>query len=255
MNRIEMGRVLAFLLQHRRMETIPRGKGRQDERDLARLLNDADLEARTELEGLLQGFGFDLASFDDFQTQGLVPGGKIFLLPRRLDQVSALFSERWIDERMQLKNETITSRRIWFTQFWFVLLFLFYTRRNRVATEISRYVETTFTRADLVQAMHEYINDLVRKLGQDALQGDTVYNCLISESGTQVDKYADRFIDLMVDGSVVDDLGTDRYRQSLLGALEMKNNHLQGLEPWIQATSPLEAGRDLLIRPADTSES
>jgi hypothetical protein len=146
MNRIDMGRVLAFLLQHRRMETQPRGKGRQDERELARLLDEADLEARTELEGLLQGFGFDLASFDDFQTQGLAPGGKVFLLPRRLDQVSALFSERWIDERMQLKNETITSRRIWFTQLWFVLLSLFYTRRNRVATEVTRYVETTFTR-------------------------------------------------------------------------------------------------------------
>jgi hypothetical protein len=255
MNRIEMGRVLAFLLQHRRMETIPRGKGRQDERDLARLLNDADLEARTELEGLLQGFGFDLVAFDDFQTQGLAPGGRVFLLARRLDQISALFGERWIDERMQLKNETITARRIWFTQLWFVLLFLFYTRRNRVATEVSRYVETVFTRADLVQAMHEYINDLVRKLGQDAVRSDTVYNCLISESGTQVDKYADRFIALMVDGALLDDLGTDRYRQSLLGAVEMKNNHLQGLEPWIQATGPLDAGRDLLIRPSDTPEA
>jgi hypothetical protein len=249
-----MGRVLAFLLQHRRMETQPRGKGRQDERELARLLDEADLEARTELEGLLQGFGFDLASFDDFQTQGLAPGGKVFLLPRRLDQVSALFSERWIDERMQLKNETITSRRIWFTQLWFVLLSLFYTRRNRVATEVTRYVETTFTRADLVQAMHEYINDLVRKLGQDALQGDAVYNCLIAESGGQVDKYAGRFVELMVDGGLVDDLGTDRYRQSLLGAVEIKNNHLQGLEPWIQAAGPLEAGRELLVRPADSPE-
>lgn len=55
---------------------------------------------------------------------------------------------------------------------------------------MTRYVETTFTRADLVQAMHEYINDMVRKLGQDALKGDVVYNCLISESGAQVDKYA-----------------------------------------------------------------
>ena len=255
MNRIEMGRVLGFLMQHRRMETMPRGKGRQDERELARVLDEADLEARSELEGVLQGLGFDLASFDDFQTQGLAPGGKVFLLPRRLDQASALFSERGIDERMQLKNETITARRIWFTQLWFVLFYLFYTRRNRVATEVSRYVETSFTRADLVQAMHEYINDLVRKLGQDALQGDAVYNCLISESGAQVDKYAGRFIDLMVDGAQVDDLGADRYRQSLLGALEMKNNHLQGLEPWIQATGPLEAGRELLVRPSDSTES
>lgn len=254
MNRVEMGRVVAFLLRHRRMETIPRGKGRLDERELARLLNDAGLDSRTELDGLLQGFGFELASFDDFQTQGLAPGGKIFLLVRRLDQVSALFSERWIDERMQVRNDSVTARRIWFTQLWFVQLFLFYTRRNRVATEVARYVETTFTRADLVQATHEYINNMVRKLGQDAVQGDAVYSCLISESGAQVDKYADRFIELMVDGALIDDLGAERYRQSLLGALEMKNNHLQGLEPWIQASGPLEAGRDLLVRTVDPSD-
>lgn len=254
MNRLEMGRVLAFLLQYRRMETIPRGKSRHDERELARILDDADIETRTELDGLLQGLGFELVAINDFQTQGLAPGGKVFLLPRRLGQASALFSERWIDERMQLKNDTITTRRIWFSQLWFVLFSILYSRRNRVASEVSRYVETTFTRADLVQTMHEYINDLVRKLGQDALQSDVVYNCLISESGTLVDKYASRFIELMVDGAQLDDLGADRYRQSLLSALEMKSNHLQGLEPWIQTASPLEAGRDLLVRPSDSFE-
>ncbi|QZA77478.1 hypothetical protein K4H28_14520 [Deefgea tanakiae] len=254
MNRFEMGRVLAFLLQYRRMETIPRGKGLRDERELARTLDEADIETRTELDGLLLGFGFDIVTFSDFQTQGLAPGGKVFLLLRRLDQASALFSERWIDERMQLKNDTITSRRIWFTQLWFVLFSIFYSRRNRVATEVSRYVETTFTRTDLVQAMHDYINDLVRKMGQDTLQSDVVYSCLIAESGTIVDKYASRFIDLMVDGAQIDNLGADRYRQSLLCALEMKSNYLQGLEPWIQATGPLETGRDLLVRPSDSSE-
>jgi len=254
MNRLEMGRVMAFLLRHRRLETIPRGRGRSDERELARLLNEADTVARAELEGLMQGFGFDLAHFDDFKTQGLAPGGQIFLLVRRLDQTSALFSERWIDERMQVRNDSVTTRRIWFTQLWFVLLFLFYTRRSRVATEVARYVETTFTRADLVQATHQYINDLVRKLGKDAVQDDVVYNCLIAESGTQVDKYADRFLGLMVDGALIDDLGAERYRQSLLGAVEMKNNHLQGLEPWIQTTDPLEAGRGMLVRTVDSED-
>ncbi|WP_426683522.1 hypothetical protein ABFU84_02155 [Xanthomonas translucens pv. undulosa] len=254
MNRLEMGQIMAFLLRHRRMETLPRGKGRNEERELARLLSEADAIARAELEGLLQGFGFDIAHFDDFKTQGIAPGGQAFLLVRRLDQTSALFSERWIDERMRIRNDSVTERRIWFTQLWFVLLFLFYTRRSRVTTEVARYVETTFTRADLVQTTRQYINDLVRKLGKDAVQDDAVYNCLIAESGTQVDKYADRFLGLMVEGALIDDLGADRYRQSLLGAVEMKSNHLQGLEPWIQATDPLMAGRDVLVRTVDPED-
>lgn len=254
MNRLEMGRVMAFLLRHRRLETLPKGKGGADERELARLLGDADADARAELEGLLQGVGFDLAHFDDFKTQGLAPGGQVFLLVRRVDHASALFSEQWIDERMRVRNDAVTTRRIWFTQLWFVLLFLFYTRRSRVATEVARYVETTFTRADLVQATHEYINDLVRKLGRDAVQEDEVYQCLIAESGAQVDKYADRFLGLMVDGALIDNLGADRYRQSLLGAVEMKSNHLQGLEPWVQATDPLEVGRNLLVRIAEPDD-
>ena len=254
MNRLEMGRVMAFLLRHRRLETIPRGKGCDEERELARMLSEADSMARAELEGLLQGLGFDVAHFDDFKTQGLAPGGRIFLLVRRLDQPSALFSERWIDERMQVRNDTVTSRRIWFTQLWFVLLFLFYTRRGRIATEVARYVETTFTRGDLVQATHQYINDLVRKLGREAVQDDAVYNCLSAESGAQVDKYADRFLGLMVDGALIDELPGERYRQSLLGAVEIKHNHLQALEPWIQATDPLEAGRGVLIRTVDPED-
>lgn len=257
MNRIEMGRVMAHLLQHRRLDTTSKRKPRSDERDLALLLSGAGIDERAELEGVLQGFGFDLAHFDDFKTQGIAPGGQVFLLVRRLDQVSELFSERWIDERMQVRNDTVTARRIWFMQFWFVLLFVFYTRRSRVATEVSRYVDTTFTRADLVQAMHEYINDMVRKLGRDAIEDDVVYSCLISESGAQVDKYADRFIELMVDGALLDSLGDDRFRQSLLGAVEMKNNYLQGLEPWLQsagaAAGPLEVARAALVRAVDST--
>jgi hypothetical protein len=258
-NRVQMGRVIAHLQRHRRIDTSAKLKPRSDERELAKFLNDSSVDDRADIEGVFQGMGFDLVHFDSFKTNGLAPDANVFLLVRRHDGPNELFSERLIDERMQVRNDTVTARRIWFTQFWFVLLYLFYTRRSRVSSEISRYVETTFNRADLVQAMHEYINDMVRKLGKDTLSDDAVYSCLVSESGVLVDQYAGRFIDLMVDGQLLDRLGDDRYRQSLLSAVEIKNNCMQGLEPWLQTAGeppkgPLEAGRELLIRPVEPGD-
>lgn len=263
MTRSEMGQITAYLLKYRRLDsTASRRKSRSDERALAIILRDAGLDERAELEALLRGFGFDLAHFNDFNTQGIAPGGHVFVLTRRLDEVNELFGERWIDERMQLRADTVTERRIWFAQIWFVMFSLFYTRRARVATEVARYVETSFTRADLAGAMHEYINDLVRKLGQEAVRDDVVYKCLTSEAGMQIEQYCERFLGLMVDGGLLDRLGEDRYRQSLLCAAEMKNNHMQGLEPWIRTVeasgNPLEASRALLVKvgdPADSPES
>ena len=103
--------------------------------------------------------------------------------------------------------------------------------------------------------MREYINELVRKLGHDALKDDTVYSCLISESGTLVEQYAERFLSLMTDGALLDRLGEDKYRQSLVSAAEMRSNYLQGLEPLMQALikagNPLEESPSLLVRVVD----
>lgn len=259
MTRFEMGQIMAYLLKTRRLDSaVGKRKIGVDERALAITLRDAGLEERAELEGLLRGFGFELAHFTDFNTQGIAPGGHVFLLIRRLDEINELFGERWIDERMQYRADTVTERRIWFAQFWFVLFSLLYTRRDRVTTEVARYVETTFMRADLVDAMRDYINDLVRKLGHETVQDDTVYECLTSESGRLIESYCERFLGLMTEGGMLDRLGDDRYRQSLLSAVEMKSNHMQGLEPWLRAveatSSPLEAGRTWLVRVGEQSD-
>lgn len=255
-----MGQIMAHMLKTRKLDsTASKRKSRVDEHTLALALRDASLDERAELEGLFRGFGYDLVHFTDFNTQGIAPGGHLFLLVRRLGEVNALFSESWIDEYLQLRGNNVTERRIWFVQIWFVLFSLFYTRRNRVITEISRYVETNFARLDLARAVHEYINELVRKIGSDTIHNDVVYKCLTSETGKQVEQYCDRFLDLMCDGGLLDRLGEDRYRQSLLSAAEMRNNHLQGLEPWLSTvesmdTNPLESGRTLLIRTDDRME-
>lgn len=260
MTPFEMGQITAHLLKHRRLDTAaPKRKGRLDERVLAVALRDAGLDERAALEGLLRGAGFDLAHFSDFNTQGIAPGGHVFLATRRLDEVNELFGERWIDERMQVRGDTVTERRIWFAQIWFVAFSLFYTRRDRVPTEVSRYVDTLFVKADLVEAVRDYINDLVRKLGRESIEDDVVYRCLTSESGMQIEQYCERFLGLMVHGGMVDKLADDRYRQSLLSAVETRNNHLQGFDPWLQTvsakTNPLEEGRALLVRNDDNSDA
>ncbi|QGX40167.1 hypothetical protein [Permianibacter aggregans] len=260
MTPIFMGQVMAHMLKTRKLDsTASKRKSRVDEHSFALALRDASLDERAELEALFRGFGYDLVHFTDFNTQGIAPGGHVFLLLRRLDEVNELFSESWIDEYMQLRGNSVTERRIWFVQIWFVLFSLFYTKRNRVITEVSRYVETNFTRMELARSVHEYINELVRKLGPDSLDDDVVYKCLTSETGKQVEQYCDRFLDLMVDGGLLDRLGEDRYRQSLLSSAEMRNNHLQGLEPWLSTigamdSNPLESGRILLVRPDERAE-
>ena len=252
----EHGQVMAFLLKHRRLETFStRKKSKVDERALGLLLRDSAPEDRAELAGVLRGMGFDLVEFTSLSTQGIPPGGHVFVLVRRFDDSGDLLGERWIEDRMALRNNSVAERRIWFTQFWFVLFDLLYTRRDRTPTEVSRYVETTFTKPDLSQSMREYINELVRKLGHDALKDDTVYSCLISESGTLVEQYAERFLSLMTDGALLDRLGEDKYRQSLVSAAEMRSNYLQGLEPLMQslmkAGNPLEESPGLLVRVVD----
>lgn len=255
-----MGQILAQILRTRKLDTFSaRRKGKGDDRALAVALRDASLDERSELEALLRGFGFDLAHCTDFNTEGVPPGGHLFLAVRRLDESRELFSERWIDEAMQLRNDSVTERRIWFTQLWFVLFSLFYTRRDRVTTEVSRYVETNFTKADLAGAMRDYINDMVRKIGQESLADDAVYRCLTSESGMQIEQYTERFLGLMVSGGLLDSIGENRYRQSLLSATEIKLNAVQGLEPWLMkaaaSVNPLELGRELLVRDEDREDS
>lgn len=260
MNRYEAGQVIAYLLANRQLSTVSsRRRGTSDERSLAQLLRVASADDRGDVEDILRGMGFDLAQFNDFHTLGLPPGAHVFLATRRLDATSELMSERCIDEGMHRRDSTVTEGRIWFTQLWFVLLSLFYSQRDRVMTEVARYVETTFTRDDLAGAMRQYINEKVRKLGADQIADDAVFKVLTDESGKRIEYCCERFLDLMVDGRLIERQGENKYRQSLLGAVELRNNFTQGLAPWLTADptdeGPLDQGRRVLVRLTDGNES
>jgi hypothetical protein len=253
MNFRDTGHIFKYLLDHRRLETFSaRRRGPVDEKSMALTLRDAAPDERSQLEAMLVGAGFDLSQFNFINTPGLPPGGDVFLVTRRLDQPGESQAERSIEERMQVRNDTVTQRRIWFCQLWMVHLHLLYTRRDRGPSEVSRYIETTFMRGDLVHEMREYINNLVRKLDRNELADDTVYACLTSESGTQLEAYAERFLNLMTEATLLDRVEEDKYRQSLVAAAEIRNNYLQGLEPiFLQlraGSSPLELGRAHLTR-------
>ena len=58
MTRFEMGQVMAYLVKNRRLDsTATKRKSRVDERALALTLRDAGQDERSELDGLLRGFG------------------------------------------------------------------------------------------------------------------------------------------------------------------------------------------------------
>jgi hypothetical protein len=136
---------------------------------------------------------------------------------------------------------------------------MLYSQRARLMTEVGRYVETTFTRDDLASAMRGYINEKVRKLGVEQVSSDAVFKVLIDESGKRIEYYCDRFLELMADGHLLDRQGENKFRQSLLCAVELRNNFTQGLAPWLASEAeddhPLDQGRRVLVRATDVGTS
>lgn len=257
MTQSEMGQIMAFLLKYRRLETIPTKRRKDiDEKALATKLRNASSDDRAAVEQMLHGFGHDLISYTWSTTQGLAPGADVFLLVRRTDGEHSLFSEKWIEERMQVRGDSVRDRRIWFCQFWFVLYSMFYSMRGRVPNEVGRYVDTTFAKSELVGATRKYINEFVRKLDPDQIADKAIHVCLTAEHGALLDQYADRFLGLMVDGGQLDEVSKDKYRQSLLSAAEIKSNFLQGLEPLFakitQSENPLEPTTSLLVKAGES---
>ena len=83
--------------------------------------------------------------------------------------------------------------------------------------------------------MRVHINDGVRRLNPEQIQGNEVYEVLTAEKGADIERYAKRFLELMVDAFMLEDKGNGVYRQTLLSAVEMKENYGRVLEPLMLA--------------------
>lgn len=232
MTPFEMGRISAFLQKHRKIEYRKDKRGQhKDERDLAELLHDAPMDAVSDLGELMNGYGFELITMTTFDVSGIGSGERVYLLARKPNVECPLLDLPRAVERMEPTSGRTMQGKIWLTQFWLIHLDLIYTQRDRGADERNQWIEATFTKDLLIQSMRDHINDNVRRLNPDQITDNEVYETLKSETGTVIARYAKRFLDLMVDGGLLDDKGNGVYRQTLLSAVEIKENYGRILEP------------------------
>jgi hypothetical protein len=115
----------------------------------------------------------------------------------------------------------------------------------------------------LEQALKDHINGHVRRLNPVELSSSDVYDILTGEKGTDIARYTKRFLDLMSEAGLLDERGDGVYRQSLLSAVEMKENFDRTLSPLMleaaaedsPARAPLASlARDLLTRSEDLDQ-
>jgi len=262
MTPFEMGRVSAYLLKHRKIEFRTEKRGRhKDEHELAELLKDAPKDVMTDLCELMNGYGFDLITLTTFEVSGIGSGERVFMLSRKPNVECQLLDLPRALERMDSASGRTLQAKVWLTQFWLLHLDLIYTQRDRGADERNKWLDATFTKDALIEAMREHINEGVRRLNPETLVDNDIYDILTSEKGVSIDRYAKRFLDLMVDAFMLEDKGNGVYRQTLLSAVEMKENFGRILEPLMLADRENHPGtgfagitESLLVEPVHREE-
>lgn len=255
----EMGRISAFLIKHRKLEDRQDKRGMQrDEKDLAAVLREASMENIRDLEELMSGQGFVLVILSSFDVAGIGQGSRVYLLPRKSDNLCPLLDASRLAEKMDPTNGRTTAAKIWFTQIWLMHLDLLYTQRDRGPYERNQWIDATFTKEMLEQAVREHINGYVRRLNPTELAQSDVYEVLVAEKGTDIARYTKRFLDLMCECGMLDERSDGVYRQSLLSAVEIKENYDRTLAPlMIDTDEPAERVRlatlseALLTKPAE----
>lgn len=237
----DMGRISAFLIAYRKLEDRSDKRGmRRDEKDLAAILREASVDELRDLEELMGGQGFLFVQLTSFDVEGIGPGSRVYLAARRADMASCLVDSSFVVERLGLPSRP-TAAKIWFTQIWLLHLDLIYTQLDRSPLERGRWIKASFTREMLQEAVTKHINDYVRKLNAAELASGEVYEVLCAEKGTDVSRLVKRFLDLMCEGGLLEEREEGAYRQTLLSAVEMKENFDRSLAPLMLASA--ESGR------------
>lgn len=254
MNNSEMGRVHAWLLRYRIVESR---SGRRviskGEREIAGLLLNADYATRRQFEEILEGQGLQLVTLTSLDAKGIASGATVFMLARKPDSAAPFWgTERIVSRMLQVKGVNNEAEcRIWFTQLWFLLLDLLYTRKNRSPHAMQDWVETTFVKEVFIDAVKDYLNDHVRKIDPSTLETDRIYRTLTGPKEGGVTMACNAFLELMVDASLLDAIDEDTYRQSLLFAYEMKNNFDRQLKALLPAQDLFKASTDILVELSD----
>lgn len=227
----DMGRVFQYLLKHRVVEYRPQGRrSNEGEADVAHLLRGSSLDDFDRFQRFLRPQGLKLVEFDD-HMRGISAAGRAWVLARNLDSKPAAFfsTERLFREMRIREGETREALAVWFLQIWLIYLSLIYTRPGRGISEVSGYLDATFSRDVLTAAVEEHVEYIRNSNFSDG--ADTrIVAILDAERGQDINRRVLAFLGLMKDSGLIQEVSTGEYQQTLLGAYEVSENYNRTLK-------------------------
>lgn len=227
----EMGKVFQYLLKHRAVEYRPQGRrSNEGEPDVANLLRASSLDDLDRFQRFLRPQGLRLVEFDD-HMRGISPAGRAWVLARDLDSRPAAFfsTERLYREMRIREGESRESLAIWFLHIWLIYLSLIYTRPGRGVSEVSGYLDATFSRDVLTAAVEEHIEHVRNSNFSDGAE-TRIVAILDTEKGQDINRRVLAFLSLMKDAGLIQEVSAGEYQQTLLGAYEISENYNRTLK-------------------------
>lgn len=230
MDMTDIGRVYQHLLRYRSIESKPaQRRSRPGESVVATILREASSEQLQRFNEFLAPQGFELVEFDD-ATRGVTTAGRVWVMARTSEHAPAAFlSTERVFAEMDIKGQgTHEEAAVWFLHIWLIYLSIVYSRAGRGVSEISGYIDATFSRETLELAVTEHVEH-VRQLGlgaADANDGPSrVAAILNAEKGADVARRVGAFLNLMSAGGLIQDIAKNEYQQTLLGAYEIAQHY------------------------------
>lgn len=233
----EIGRVYHYLLKYRSIESKPtQRRSRPDENLVASILRSASVDQLERFNQFLAPQGFELQEFDD-STRGIATAGRAWVLARNGDAPAASYisTERIFTEMNIRGTDSQEATAIWFLHIWLIYLSLIYTRAGRGISEVSSYVDATFSREALEEAVLEHLAH-IRQVGVSEVAESKVVAILDEEKGKDVPRRIAAFLKLMTAAGLVLMLDKDEYQQTLLGAYEISEHYDKSLRIPIENT-------------------
>jgi len=222
----DMGLVYQYLLKHRTIEYKPQGRRSSDgEPEVANVLRASSLDDFDRFQRFLRPQGLKIVEFDD-HMRGISAAGRAWILARDNETVpAAIFSTDRLYREMRIRDgESREALAVWFLHIWLIYLSLIYTRPGRGISEVSGYLDATFSREVLTEAVEEHVEHVRNTCPGESAEGRIV-SILTTEKGQDINRRVLAFLHLMKDAGLVQEVSTGEYQQTLLGAYEISEHY------------------------------
>jgi|TARA_B100000749_G_C18387299_1_gene448682 hypothetical protein len=224
-----LGHLLTFMLRHReaRLGSGTR-KSHPGELDVAKALDDLDIQQWDVLGKLAEAFGFKLEIVEGGPGRPEI-GERTFLFLRNPQSGMPEFggSHSALEAMKRQKNETQQTARTWWIFIWSHHMALLYDGRS--LTEVSRFTGADFRREHLVGLVMSGIDTLSRIDVAPDKRAIFAQILLEVDPHREVQIRVDSFLMTMTEAGLLEQVGDDVFRQTLLAAKEAAHSVEIGL--------------------------